>query len=172
MKELLETRLQGSITKQMALDIISAIYSTDKSKFHELALELNNHITLNKTAEQLNYKQHDRDNHDYIKFREFEKLVLGNLLRTHRSFLCPFVRLFRNQDTKNLGYVNSDKFDGLLDTIDPFNNIDRETLYTTINFYDTEYFSFSEIVKIFATNNIDTGGQKVSILEYIQTSMS
>ena len=54
-----------------------------------------------------------------IKYSLFEKIILDFQLKSHHNFLKKFINLFREYDSSNLGYINEEQFDDMIDKIDP-----------------------------------------------------
>ena len=165
----LETRIQGTLSKRLAHDMIAAMYSHDEQKKNQLIQEINQCIEASSTNRGQKTKTKDRVLKEEIRYRELEKLVLDNLVRTHRDYLVNVRLLFRRQDSSNYGYIDKTQFNALLQSIDALNAVDVDQLYESVNPNEVEHITFSELVQGFAEQKIEHEGQKVTILDYIHT---
>jgi len=155
--------MQGTISKRLAIDMINAMYSHDETKKNEIVDELNQvyeNLLLATKSPKVRTK-------DELKYKDLEKLVLDNLVRTHHSYLNNIRVIFRKQDTTNFGYINHAQFNDLLQSIDELDGFDRDRLYDLINPGDVEHITFSELVRGFAQNQVVKDENQLTILDYI-----
>lgn len=169
-ESLLQARIQGSLSKRLAIDMISAMYSNDSARRDEIIEQVNTFLESMSSASRVHRKNKEKSQKAEIKFRELEKIILDNLLRTHRKYLKNIRELFREQDVNNQGYITKPQFDCLMYAIDPFNGFDRKALYDKINPHNIEYLTFSELVRSFAQELFERDGTRATILELIHTN--
>lgn len=157
-----ESKIQSSVSKQLAIDMVSTMYSHDENKKDEVIEEISRYLdnsTVNKT--------HKLRSKDEIRYRDLEKIVLDNLVRTHRQYLANVCSLFREHDTNNFGFISKSQFNALLHAIDPFNRFDKDNLYNRIDPDGVEHLTFSELVHGFADQQIENDEQQANVLDFI-----
>ena len=90
-----------------------------------------------------------------IKYSLFEKIILDFQLKSHHNFLKKFINLFREYDSSNLGYINEEQFDDMIDKIDPDKSQDKSKLLKPgweLDFFLFKYKFFTCFFVIFFSN--------------------
>lgn len=102
-----------------------------------------------------------------ILFSDLQKLILDHQLKIHVRFLSNLKRLFREFDTQNFGYITKKQFEGLLDRIDIFDEIDHDSLIATLDKNLWDNITFSDTILLFSHHNIQHSGSLMSLLQYV-----
>lgn len=135
------------------------------------------------TISSVAYSQQKPLNDDDIPFSVFEKIVLDYQLNEHCKFLDKFTELFRQIDSDTNGVISRAQFmdlcfqmniievDGMYENSQGMTG-EAQFLLSTIDPFETDHITFSEIVKVFTahTARVELGGsiagvEQISVLE-------
>ena len=163
------------------IKVLEKLYPEDRDRvFVEMHLE--EHLQRQKAT-----KIASKQNTNEILFSIFEKIVLDYQLNEHCKFLDKFTEIFGQADTDTNGIISRHQFFELLLQMEIINdevNYENSTaaeseadfLLRTIDPFETDSITFSEIVKLFTTypaktepNASDNNIEQISILEKFVT---
>ena len=105
-----------------------------------------------------------------IKYTLFEKIILDFQLKSHHNFLKKFINLFREYDNTNLGYINEDQFEDMLDKIDSEKTLDRSKLLKQLDPYNNSVITFTHCVSVFSSEPFgDDVENQTTVLQHISS---
>lgn len=159
-----DAKLKGSINKAEALELLAAMYPEGGETFRELSQAIDK-LAAAELAQVK--KEKGKEATPKVVFADFQKLILDHQLRVHIKFLSNLKQIFRSYDKENYGFVPKKEFESLLERLDNEKMLDRDSIMSTIdkNLWDT--ITFSDTVLLLSHHNIQKGGQKMSLLQYI-----
>ena len=176
-------KAKGRISEQMAMEIVNTMYTDEhpnkeeilekllrKIKQDEEKIEKGN-LSVSKSLANLRNKRLNQGKGKIrsVQYSALVKIILDMQLKTHYGFLRNLSKQFKMLDSQNYGYISLEQFQELVKAFVP-SLADEKGISEMIESresYDANTMTFSDVVILFSAKQVDSGGEQITMLQYI-----